>query len=87
MILPCTLVKRQHHMLTFISVFTSRPTFLLSSVKVCVILYGIYMVESNFFLICIVGGGVQTGSTWHVGHLYVYMYVCMYMVGKGLKRP
>jgi hypothetical protein len=26
----------------------------------------------NFFLICIVGGGVQTGSTRHVGHLLAY---------------
>jgi hypothetical protein len=25
-----------------------------------------------FFLICIVGGGVQTGSTWHVGHLLAH---------------
>jgi hypothetical protein len=25
-----------------------------------------------FFLICIVGGGVQTGSTRHVGHLLAY---------------
>jgi hypothetical protein len=25
-----------------------------------------------FFLICIVGGGVQTGSTQHVGHLLAY---------------
>jgi hypothetical protein len=24
------------------------------------------------FLICIVGGGVQTGSTRHVGHLLAY---------------
>jgi hypothetical protein len=28
-----------------------------------------------FFLICIVGGGVQTGSTRHVGHLLAY-YTC-----------
>jgi hypothetical protein len=27
---------------------------------------------SNFFLICIVGSGVQTGSTRHVGHLLAY---------------
>jgi hypothetical protein len=27
---------------------------------------------SFFFLICIVGGGVQTGSTRHVGHLLAY---------------
>jgi hypothetical protein len=27
---------------------------------------------SFFFLICIVGGGVQTGSTRHVGHLQAY---------------
>jgi hypothetical protein len=26
----------------------------------------------NFFLICIVGGGVQAGSTRHVGHLLAY---------------
>jgi hypothetical protein len=26
----------------------------------------------NFFLICIVGGGVQTGSSRHVGHLLAY---------------
>jgi hypothetical protein len=26
----------------------------------------------GFFLICIVGGGVQTGSTRHVGHLLAY---------------
>jgi hypothetical protein len=25
-----------------------------------------------FFLICIVGGGVRTGSTRHVGHLLAY---------------
>jgi hypothetical protein len=27
---------------------------------------------STINLICIVGGGVQTGSTWHVGHLLAY---------------
>jgi hypothetical protein len=27
---------------------------------------------ANFFLICIVGGGVQTGSTRHVGHSLAY---------------
>jgi hypothetical protein len=26
--------------------------------------------EANFFLIRIVGGGVHTGSTWHVGHFW-----------------
>jgi hypothetical protein len=28
--------------------------------------------SDSFFLICIVGGGVQTGSTRHVGHLLAY---------------
>jgi hypothetical protein len=28
--------------------------------------------SGNFFLICIVGGGVQSGSTRHVGHLLAY---------------
>jgi hypothetical protein len=30
------------------------------------------MSHGNFFLICIVGGGVQTGSTRHVGYLLAY---------------
>jgi hypothetical protein len=28
--------------------------------------------QSSFFLICIVGGGVQTGSIRHIGHLLAY---------------
>jgi hypothetical protein len=28
-----------------------------------------------FFLICIVGSGVQTGSTRHVGHSLAYLYL------------
>jgi hypothetical protein len=28
--------------------------------------------DMSFFLICRVGGGVQTGSTRHVGHLLAY---------------
>jgi hypothetical protein len=30
------------------------------------------LVNRHFFFICIVGGGVQTGSTRHVGHLLAY---------------
>jgi hypothetical protein len=29
-------------------------------------------ISNDFFLICIVGGGVQTGSPRHVGHLLAY---------------
>jgi hypothetical protein len=32
----------------------------------------VFGMETVFFLICIVGGGVQTGSTQHVGHLLAY---------------
>jgi hypothetical protein len=31
--------------------------------------------EVFFFLICIVGGGVQTGSSRHVGHLIGLLYL------------
>jgi hypothetical protein len=48
-----------------------------SKVTLCKIAYMIRGVghpytKNHLFLICIVGGGVQTGSTRHVGHLLAY---------------
>jgi hypothetical protein len=39
MILPCLLVMRKRHILSFLSEYTSRPTSLLASIKVCVFLF------------------------------------------------
>jgi hypothetical protein len=37
-----------------------------------IVLNIVFCNSGNFFLICIVGGGVQTGSTRHVGHSLAY---------------
>jgi hypothetical protein len=51
--------------LTNVRIFVSFHLFLTSS-SVLLILINL------FFFICILGGGVQTGSTRHVGHLLAY---------------